>query len=173
VGHSQAGRSGERTAFIVDAAVEVVVFALGEGRAALRAQDVKEIQRVVAIVPLPRAPAVVEGFVNLRGAVVPVVDLRARLGLSPSPVSHTDHLVFAWAGRRLVALRVDRAQSLVKLAPGDVESQGQLPCGAEHLAGVAKLPDGLVLIHDLRALLTQAEALELDDVLARTPGAPS
>jgi purine-binding chemotaxis protein CheW len=149
-----------------DATLEVLVFELGAQRYALRAPDVREITRAVTVAPLPRAPAVVEGVINVRGTVVPVLDIRARFGLPARLAEHTDHLLLAWANERLVALRVDRAASLVKLAPSDVESPTHLAAGLGLLAGVAKLPDGLVLIHDLSAFLTQAEAIALDDALA-------
>ena len=89
--------------------LEVVVFEVGGQQFGLPASDVRELQRAATVTPLPRAPAVVEGVVNLRGTVVPVLDIRARFRLPPKPMQHTDHFVVAAAGERLVALRVDRA----------------------------------------------------------------
>ena len=88
--------------------LEVVVFEVGGRRYGLLASDVRELVRVAALLPLPRAPAVVEGILNLRGRVVPVYDIRSRFGLPPKAVELTDHLIVAQAGERLVAVRVDR-----------------------------------------------------------------
>src|SRR5437870_13646015 len=89
--------------------LEILVFEVGGQRYGLPAAEVREILRAVAIVPLPRAPAIIEGIINIRGTVVPVLDLRTRFRLPAKPVEPADHLVVAWAGERLVAVRVDRA----------------------------------------------------------------
>ena len=149
--------------------LEVVVFEVGGLRFGLPAADVQELLRAVALVPLPRAPAVVEGVSNLRGRVVPVLDIRSRFRLPPSPLAPTDHLIIARAGERLVALRVDRATDLVRLPTADVEEAKGLVPGAEYVAWVAKVPDNLVLIHDLRTFLSRAESVALDRALPALP----
>src|SRR5271156_1247745 len=83
--------------------------------------DVREIVRAVSITRLPKAPSVVEGVVNVRGCIVPALDIRARFNLPPKVLEPSDHLVIAFAKRRLVAIRVDRVTDLVKLARSDVE----------------------------------------------------
>jgi purine-binding chemotaxis protein CheW len=133
----------------------VLVFDVAGQRHGLPASDVQELLRAVAIVPLPRAPAGVEGIINLRGQVVPVVSLRGRLGQPDRPLEPSDHFIVVRAAGRLVALRVDRALDLVRLGPADLGP-------VEELGGVgwvARLADGLVLIHDLQSLLPCAEAL--------------
>ncbi len=138
---------------------DLLTFDLGSQRCAVALADVVEVVRMVAVAHLPGAPALVEGMINLRGRVVPVLDLRARFGLSPKTVELSDHLIIARARSRLVAIRVDGARALVTVAPGDVEDAES--SGAA-VAGVAKLPDGLVLIHDLATFLSAAEAERLD-----------
>jgi purine-binding chemotaxis protein CheW len=152
--------------------LEVLAFDIGGQRYGLPAAVVQEIVRAVTVVPLPRAPAVIEGVINLRGKVVPVLDIRSRFRLPAKPLEYTDHLVVAWAGERLVALRVDRATALVRLDASEVEDAKGLVPGAEYVAWVAKLPDDLVLIHDLRTFLSRAEAVTLEEVLpaAEPPG---
>src|SRR5437588_10594891 len=94
---------------------EILVFEVDGRRYGLPASEVQELLRAVAIVPLPLAGPAVEGVVNLRGRVVPVFDLRVRLGLPARAVAPSDHLIVAQSGGRLVALRVDRALDLVQL----------------------------------------------------------
>ena len=149
--------------------LEVVVFEIGGQRYGLPASDVRELQRAVAVTPLPRAPAVVEGVVNLRGTIIPVLDVRARFRLPPRPIQPSDHLLFAKAGERLVALRVDRATDLVRLDPADVEDARAAVPGVEYVAWVAKMPHSLVLIHDLKTFLSRAEAADLDAALPDAP----
>lgn len=145
--------------------LEVLVFEVGGQQYGLPASDVQELQRAATLTPLPRAPAVVEGVVNLRGRVIPVLDIRSRFGLPARPMERTDHFVVARAGERVVALRVDRAIDLVRVDAADVEdARGSVP-GVDYVTWVAKLPHSLVLIHDLRTFLSRAEAAELDEAL--------
>src|SRR5512132_2373128 len=146
--------------------MDVLVFEIGGLRYALPAPDVCEVARVVTIVPLPKAPSIVEGVINVRGTLVPVLDVRARFDLPPKPVSHTDHLVLGRAGQRLVAIRADRALQFLHVEPAAIEDAGALVPRLDYIAGVAKLPDGLVLIHDLRAFLAEGEALALDKAVS-------
>jgi purine-binding chemotaxis protein CheW len=145
--------------------LEVLIFEIGGQRHALWSAEIRKLVRAITIFPLPRAPEIVEGIIDVRGTVVPVIDIRARFRLPAKPAAHTDHLILAWAGPRLVALRADRALDLARLEPSDVHDAKAIVSGADHVAGVAKLSDGLVLIHDLRSFLSQAEATALDDAL--------
>jgi purine-binding chemotaxis protein CheW len=145
--------------------LEVVVFEVGGQFYALPAADVRELVRAVAIVPLPKAPAIVEGIINLRGKVVPVLDIRSRFRLPPKPLAPADHLLIASAGEFLVAIRADRAVNLVRLDPSDVEEARGLVPGIDYVSWVARLPHDLVLIHELRTFLTRSESAELQGAL--------
>ncbi len=144
---------------------QVLIFEIGGRRFGLPAAVVREVVRAVEIVPLPKAPAVVEGIIAVRGSVVPVLDVRSRFRLPPKPLEPADHLIVARAGGRVVALRVDRATALIGLDPADIEEARSVVAGAEYVAWVAKLPDELVLIHDLETFLSRAEATALAEAL--------
>lgn len=150
---------------------EVLLFLLEGQRYALPVEDVRELVRAVRLTPLPRAPQVVEGLLNLRGELLPVLDMRRRFRLPARPLSSSDHLVVAQAGPRRVALRVDRAESLLSLEAEQLDASPRELPGVGYVAGALKLPDGLVLLHDLRTFLSEAEALELEEALAEE-GAP-
>lgn len=148
----------------------VLVIEIGELRCGLPAADVVELHPVVATTPLPDAPVVIDGVVDVRGSVIAVLDVRTRLGLPPREPVLTDHLVVSRVGPRTVALRVDRAVELTSIPAGSIDSAEDLPY-ARHLSGVARLADGLVLIHDLASFLSDDEAAALDDALEGvTPG---
>jgi purine-binding chemotaxis protein CheW len=146
---------------------EILVFALADQRYALWVKDVREVLRAVAIVPLPRAPRLVEGVIDLRGRLVPVLDLRGHLGLPSKPLEPSDHLIVSAPGGKLAAIRVDRALDLVAIDPGEL---GTDAFHGDYLAGVARLPDGLTIIHDLATFLNADERAALDSALAA--GAP-
>lgn len=145
--------------------MEVLLVEVEGQRFAIPSADVRELFRCVTVRPLPRPLAIIEGIINVRGTIVPVLDLRARFCLEARAPAHTDHLILAMAGPRPVALRADRAVELVRLAPGEVEDARDLLPGLHTVAGVMKRPEGLVLIHDLRTFLSQAESSSLDEAL--------
>jgi purine-binding chemotaxis protein CheW len=151
--------------------VDLVVFEAGGQPYALPAPDVREVLRAAALTPLPGAPLVIEGVLNVRGVIVPVLDLRARFRLPPKELEPGDHLIVATAGPRVVALRADRVLDLVRLAADQIEDARRLVPGAEHVAGVARLEDGLLLVHDLRTFLSASETATLDEALRAGPEA--
>jgi purine-binding chemotaxis protein CheW len=155
-----------------EAEIEVLLFELSAQRFAFPLSDVLEVLRAVALHMLPNAPEVIEGIVDLRGEVVPVLDLRARFGLPQKPLELSDHFVVCRAGRRRVIVRVDRALALTRLQATSLEHAINLPRALQHIAGVASLEDGLVLLHDLAAFLSEAESGLLTHALATVQSHP-
>jgi purine-binding chemotaxis protein CheW len=147
-------------------AVDLLVFELDDARYALRLECVREVARAVLITPLPDAPPVVEGVIDVRGNLVPVYDLRSRLGLPPRPLEPDDRLVIAWTGERTIAIRCDRTDWIERAAPSRLEPAAHLPAAGGVMAGAAQLPDGIVMIHDLTAFLDDAARLTLEQALA-------
>lgn len=145
---------------------DLLVFTLDHQRFGLPLAQVRETVRAVAITPLAGAPGVVEGVVDVHGTVVPVLDLRARFRLPPRPVSPDEHLVLAVAGARPVALRVDQATAVVTLPDEAIAAAAPDDPATRHLAGIGRLADGLLLIGDLEAFLSQGEAEALERALA-------
>lgn len=140
----------------------LLVFTLGDARFGLHAMLVREVVRAVAIAPLPKAPAIVEGVINYRGTIVPVLDVRQRFRLDPAPLDPRQHFVVAQAGARLVALRVDRATELVTVSEASIRPAATAVPGTEYVAGIAQLPDGLLVIHDLERFLALEESEQLE-----------
>src|ERR1700694_3359288 len=100
---------------------EILVFEVGGQRYGLPTVDVRELVRAVTITPLPNAPAVIEGVVNVRGRVLPVLDVRARFRLPAKPLDPSDHFIVASAGARGVILRVDRATHLALVDDASIQ----------------------------------------------------
>jgi purine-binding chemotaxis protein CheW len=145
---------------------DLLVFALGPHRFGLPAEVVVEVVRVVASTPLPGAPATVEGVINVRGTIVPVLDVRARFGLPAADVDPDQHLILARAGPRVVALRVDRALALQAISDDAVVPVERMAPGTPLVSGVARLPDGVLVIHDIERFLSFEERERLDVALA-------
>jgi purine-binding chemotaxis protein CheW len=130
--------------------------------------------RAVAVTPLPGAPTVIEGIIDVRGTITPVFNLRRRFGFRNRPVEPADHFVLVRTAARSAALHVDRPDDLVDVdetSVSDPQRQPDVPhiASVASIAGVATLSDGLVLIHDVETFLSAAEADGLDSALnART-----
>ena len=145
--------------------VSLVVFAIDPHRFAVRAGQVLEVVRAVAVAALPSAPRVVEGVINYRGRIVPVLDIRSRFGLPERPLDPRQHFVVAEAGPRVVALRVDRAEELLSVPSEAIEPASHTAPGSQYAEGVARLADGLIVIHDLHRFLSLDEGERTDAAL--------
>ncbi|OGQ82044.1 MAG: chemotaxis protein CheW [Deltaproteobacteria bacterium RIFCSPLOWO2_12_FULL_60_19] len=144
---------------------QFVVFSLDEQRFALPLPVVERALRMVEITPLPKAPDIVAGVVNVQGRIVPVIDIRKRLSRPAREIALTDQLIIAQTSKRLVALQVDSVGGLIERPKGAVIDAAEIVPGTGYLEGVAKLEDGLVLINDLETFLSLEEEHSLRDAL--------
>jgi purine-binding chemotaxis protein CheW len=147
--------------------VQLVGFTLDEQRYGLRLSAVERVVRAVEVTPLPAAPEVVLGVINLAGRVVPVMSTRQRFGLPEKEPDLSDQFIIARAAMRTVALLVDSVSALVEVSAEDVvQAAGILP-HMDYVDGVAKLEDGMILIHDIDKFLSLEEARMLDGVMGQ------
>jgi purine-binding chemotaxis protein CheW len=146
--------------------LELLLFRVGEATYAVRASEVVGLVRAVRLLPLPRAPALIAGLVDLRGELLPVLDLRRRFGLPPRPLRASDHFVVVQAGPRRLGLWVDRAEDFQHVPDETFDpAPASLP-RVGFVAGVVKLAEGPVLLSDLAAFLSEAESAGLEAALA-------
>jgi purine-binding chemotaxis protein CheW len=145
---------------------QILVFGIDSGRFGVPAADVREVLRAVAIAPLPRAPWVIDGVIDVRGEPVPVLNLRRRFGRPHRELDPSERFILVWAGARTIALRVDHTGDMAAVPAEAMRIADAVVPGAPYVAGVATLADGLVLIHDPAAFLSQVEADELEQALA-------
>ncbi len=143
----------------------LVVFTLSDRRCGLPLPAVERVVRMVALTPLPRAPDIVLGVVNLQGRVIPVIDVRRRFHLPQRESALTDQMVIAHAARRTVALVVDSVSGVLEYSEREtVGAQDVLP-DLQYVEGVIKLDEGLILIHNLDKFLSLEEEAVLDRAL--------
>lgn len=132
--------------------IEVLLFRVSDVQFAVSSNYVREVVRAAKLSPVPRESHLVEGLLNLRGRIVPTVDVRRLFALPTTPLQHSDHFVIVECGESTLALRVDRAIDLARLAPGQmqptllivdaaglVESTGCMGDDVIHLLNVARL----------------------------------
>jgi len=145
--------------------IEIVVFTLDERRFALALSTVEKIHLLAEITPLPKAPDCVLGLVNVHGNIVPVVNIRMRFGIPERETGLTDKLIVARTARRTMALVVDDVAGVLEIDKHEIVSPRDILPETEYVAGVVKLPDGMIFIHDLDAFLSLEEEKRLDDAL--------
>lgn len=145
--------------------VEALLFELAGHRFGLRLTDVDELVRACALQAVPKAPPPVRGVLNLRGEILPVLDLRRRFELPEKGLEPSDYFVLARAASRRLGLIVDGVLGIETLSAFPPADAPHLPFRLEYIAGVAAVADGVVLIYDLSTFLSHTEAALLDRAL--------
>lgn len=158
-------RRGIRVSPHNDTRAHVVCTVVGH-RFALPLAAVEEVHRAVAVVPLPGAPPAVIGAVDVRGQVLPVLDLRRRLGLPAGDVAVTDRLLQVWLRGHRVLLLVDGVTGVVELDV-PLSPQRELIPGVTHLGTLAADVGGPLVVHDVDAFLDASEVVDLTEALRR------
>jgi purine-binding chemotaxis protein CheW len=142
-----------------EAAREVLVFVLGGEEYGVDILKVQEIRGYEKVTPIPSAPAYLKGVVNLRGAIVPVIDLRVKFGMAePRYDSFTVVVILRLAGR-VVGIVVDGVSDVVQLAASDVKAAPELGAMVDcsFLAGLATRNERMILLLDIEKFLSSGE----------------
>jgi len=151
----------------VEATEHLATFFLSGEEYGVDVRLVQEIIRVSEITQVPRAPGFIKGVINLRGRIIPVIDLKRKLGLGEvSEAARQSRIVVVKVRDRLVGLLVDGASQVLKVPVASVEAAPEevVEIDANYLRGVAKLESRLIILMDLTRVL----ALELREGGATT-----
>jgi purine-binding chemotaxis protein CheW len=138
---------------------QIVVFELGDERYGLDIATVYEIIRHQPITAVPQAPGFVEGVINLRGKIIPVVNLRDRFGMAEYALTKASRIVVCDVAGTRVGLVVDGVSEVLMIAAEAIEATPDVAAGNEaaYLRGIAKLGDRLIILLDLDGLLGDAD----------------
>lgn len=166
------GRAPGRLASVdvADETLDILVFRLDDSRGGLPVRQVVGLLRMVATVALPGAPRFIEGLMNYHGEIVPVFDIRSRLGAKPAPARPSQSLVVARREGRSCAFRVDSVEGLRRLSVAAIQDASRLSPTPGSITGAVALEDGLLLIHDVERFLSASERDEMEQFLASVPG---
>jgi purine-binding chemotaxis protein CheW len=148
--------------------IQIACFRLGEDLYAVDIMRIKEIIRPQKLTSLPKSPPFVEGVLNLRGTVIPVVDLRKRFDFPTPALDRNTRLLIVSVGRQLLGLAVDEVTEVLTLNTRDIKPPPQVVNGvsAEYLVGVCLAKDSLIMLLNLDTILTDRESRELSDLAA-------
>lgn len=139
--------------------LQLVTFRLGNEEFSLDILRVQEIIRHMELTRVPRTPDFVDGVINLRGRVIPVLDLRKRFGLPSDERTNETRIIVVDVDNKTVGLKVDAVSEVLRLPADTVEPAPAIVTGAEsdYIKGVGKLDGRLLILLDVEKILTRTE----------------
>jgi purine-binding chemotaxis protein CheW len=145
--------------------LQVIGFRIGEETYGVRISAVREIVRVPEITAVPNAPEAIEGVINLRGKIIPVMDLRKRFGLNEVRTDKKSRILIVEIENRLLGLIVNSASEVLKIPPSEIESPGHMFSEGEsdYITGVGKLGDRLIILLDIAILLQRRQLRRMEE----------
>lgn len=146
-----------------DELLQLVTFSIGEEEFGVDILKVQEIIRTMEITKVPRAPAFVEGVINLRGKVIPIIDLRRRFNLAPKTHDKNTRIIDCVINNILVGFVVDAVAEVLRIPSNTVEPPPPVVAGigSDYISGVGQLKDRLLIMLDLDKLLSSEDMEKL------------
>ena len=146
--------------------IQVVGFRVGNENYGLRIGSVREIVRVPEITVVPSAPEMIEGVINLRGKIIPVMDLRKRFGQTDPQADKKNRVLVVEVDSKLIGLIVNAASEVLKIPPSEIESPGDVFAEGEsrYVTGVGKHRGQLIILLDVAILLREPEFKRLEEI---------
>ncbi len=147
--------SQETVATTASDELQLVSFNIGTEEFGVDILKVQEINRMVDITKVPQAPHYVEGVINLRGKVIPIVDLRKRFNLELKEYDKNTRIVVVDIGGNIMGMIVDSVSEVLRLPANTIEPPPEIVTGinSEYIKGVAKLDDRLLIFLDLSKVI--------------------
>ncbi len=143
---------------------QLLTFLMGEDEYGISILRVREIAEYRTLTPVPTTPPWMRGVMNLRGTVVPVVDLAARLGMEQTRVTRRTCLIIVEMdveGERVViAVMVDGVSRVVDVSPSDIQEPPPFGLGIECVPGLVRVDERLIVLLDLTAILSSVELVD-------------
>lgn len=143
--------------------LHVVSFKLHQEEYAIEITKVKEIILLEGITRIPQVPEFIEGIINLRGNVIPIIDLRKRFGLSAEErTEHTRIIVTRMEGR-IIGLIVDSVSQVMKIPKADVQPPPDTiaSISGKYILGIGKVDERMIILLDIEKILTESEKQSL------------
>ncbi len=143
--------------------LKLVGFYLGPEEYAVDILKIKEIKLMQEITNVPKAPDFVEGVINLRGDIVPIIDLKKKLNLGAADLNEESKIIVVEIDTKMVGVIVDEVSEVIEIEDSKLSPPPPIIGGieAEYLKGVGKLGDRLLILLDLDKILTLEEKNQL------------
>jgi len=147
--------------------LKVIVFKLGEEEYGIEVNKVQTIERMIPITRVPKTYSFVKGVINLRGVVIPVIDLRGRFGLPESEFTDQTRVIIVTANEMEVGFIVDSANDVIDINSDIIDSPPDVVGGvkAKYLRGVARISEERLLVMlNLSEVLNRSEIIQLESL---------
>jgi len=144
--------------------LQIVSFTLGAEEYGVDIDQVQEINRMVSVTHVPRAPQFMEGVINLRGQLIPIIDLRTRFGMPRVEHTKNTRIVVTEIGAKRVGMVVDSVSEVLRVPTAQIEDAPEMLTGVdtEYIRGVGKVDDRLIILLDLTRVISTTERRELE-----------
>jgi purine-binding chemotaxis protein CheW len=141
--------------------IQLVSFNLGSEEFGIDILKVQEINRMVEITKVPQAPHYVEGVINLRGKVIPVIDLRTKFGMETKARDKNSRIVVCDVNGDIIGMVVDAVSEVLRIPSSTVEPPPAIVTGVDqqYISGVVKLEGRLLLFLDISRIATEVNAM--------------
>ena len=143
--------------------LQLVSFNIGQEEFGLDIQSIQEINRMVDITRVPNAPEFVSGVINLRGKVIPIIDLRKRFGFPSKEYDKNTRIIVVELNGMVVGFIVDAVSEVLRIPKSITEPPPSIVAGigSEYITAVAKLENRLLILLDLERILKDKEKQQL------------
>jgi len=143
--------------------LQLVSFNIGSEEFGVDILKVQEINRMVAITRVPQAPHYVEGVINLRGKVIPIINLRKRFNLEVKEYDKNTRIVVVDISGNIMGMVVDSVSEVLRLPSNTIESPPEIVASinSEYIKGVAKLEDRLLIFLDLSKVIDVNDMVQI------------
>lgn len=144
--------------------LQLVSFKIGNEEFGVDILNVQEINKMTQITKVPNAPDFVEGVINLRGRIIPVIDLRTRLELDKKEHDKDTRIIVVEISNKTVGFIVDAVKEVLRVPVNITEAPPEIVTGidSEFIKSVGKLDDRLLILMDLNKIITNVEKQELE-----------
>ncbi len=145
---------------------QYVIFNLGNEQYGVDIMNVKEISEFKESTKVPSAPYFVDGIINLRGEIIPIVNLKKRFGIENDEIDSDTRIIVINLNGRNVGFVVDEASQVLRINNDDIDPAPEIIAGVDrqYINGVGKVEDKIIILLDLEKILTDEEKVQLKEM---------
>ncbi len=147
--------------------LQLVTFFIGNEEFAVDILNIQGINRMIEVTKVPNSPEFLEGIINLRGKVIPLVNLRKRLGLPTIVSDRSTRFIVVELGSKVIGFIVDSVNEVLRIGKEIIEPPPQMVTGvkSEFITAVGKLQDRLLILLDLDKILSKEEFQNIENTV--------
>ena len=159
--------SEDRSTNVLNTAdIQLVTFKMGTEEFGIDILQVQEINRLIEIMKVPKAPYFIEGVINMRGTIIPVVDFRKRFGMPKKDSDKLTRILIIETVEKTVSFIVDEIKEVIRISQNQIEPPPEIisGIGSEYFKGVGKINERLINILDVNKVFNKKEIESIDTV---------